>query len=199
MLNPFGLTDKYNTIVDELNEEYELVENENCENTIETQEIDIDENISNLSTNNNIHSKIEINNKVYYKSNVVSNIIHCNTKLSNKRTTRVFGLRDECFSVDDFENNETLHLEEQVFVTDILVTIFQHKTNDQYFLGLISIDKINYQNNPRQHISFELMKQCQFTGTILDLKRVKDENIIWDGHYGEQLFGIDGGICCVIY
>jgi hypothetical protein len=77
MLNPIGLNDKFTLIPDELNEEYEeesLTEDEKDNNINET-------NVSEAFLNDKNNSQIQINNKVYYKSHVVSQIINSNSKL----------------------------------------------------------------------------------------------------------------------
>jgi hypothetical protein len=106
ILNPFG---KDKALAEE------EVEGENVRSsTVEIDVIDdiISDNISTLDNHNNIKfsNKIQINEDVYYKANVISNIIHCSTKLSKNRNIRVYGLDQELFSIEespeiDVDNN----------------------------------------------------------------------------------------------
>jgi hypothetical protein len=192
MLNPFGLNDKFTLIPDELNEEYEeesLIEDEEDNNIIET-------NVSEAILNDKNNSEIQIDNKVYYKSHVVSQIINSNSKLLSKRTTRVFGLSDDCFTVNEVDNLQSIDSDEQILISDILVTFLQHKTNEQFFLALVSIDKILYQNSLVNSLPIEFLKQSKFVCTMLELNNIDNENIIWIGKYGEQIANIDGALCC---
>jgi hypothetical protein len=171
MVNPFGLNDKFTLIPDELNEEYEvesLIEDEEDNNIIET-------NVSEAILNDKNNSKIQIDNKVYYKSHVVSQIINSNSKLSSKRTTRVFGLSDDCFTVNEVDYLHSIDSDEQILVSDILVTILQHKTNEQFFLTLLSINKILYQNSLVHSIPIEFLKKSKFVCTLLDWNNIDND------------------------
>ena len=42
----------------------------------------------------------------------------------------------------------------------------------------------------------ELIKQAKFIATTLQLNKIEEDYIIWQGSYGEQVSDIDGSLCC---
>lgn len=195
ILNPFGLADNSSLMPDECIDEPDehLID---LANIIDCEQVSNEQCLSDAVSNDKHNSKIQIDEKVNYKSNVVSHMIHSNSKLSSKRNTRFFGLSDDCFSVNDVDNLQFTNPEEQVLISDVLVTILQHKINVQFFIALVSIDKMVYQNNNVNSIRVELLKEAKFICTILSLNNIEDDNIIWLGKYGEQIRDIEGSLCC---
>ncbi len=60
----------------------------------ESLDIQIDQILETASTN-----FIEINGRQIHKSNYVNSIINCNTKISSKRTRRVFGIQNSAYKL----------------------------------------------------------------------------------------------------
>ena len=127
-----------------------------------------------------VKNTIEYNGNVIYKSNAISSIIHCSTKLSTNRATRVFGLNDDCFSLN--ENNTDLNDENYIYK----------------FIVIFLIDCIQIGNSIFEKVKASSITECLFSGTILKIDDCINEMFAWKGEYSEKIKSIKGSLCCQI-
>ena len=193
IMNPFGK----NKIL--IEEEFELEVNLTDSEIIVDLNVSISEQVSIHENNNDsrFNNKIEIDNQVFYKSNIISNIIHAQTKLSKNRNLRVFGIDKDLFSVDDSVTCD-LDNSNSLLITDLLVTILHNTLDNRYCLTLLSIDKIFHQTVPSTSVSIDFINECSFTATILRIESIKNVSFVWSGVYDEQVSDIKGALCCPI-
>ena len=194
ILNPL---DQTRTSISNKEEE---VEEEEIHHPVTYQD-ELELNISDHNINNNTASKftntIEHDGLVFHKSNIISNIIHCQSKLSSKRTTRVYGLKDDNFITNSSESDYSLE-DDFIFITDILATILLNKTDNKLFISIFSIDKIEMDNEIKDKVLITSIGDCIFTGSILNFQSINNSCLIWDGTFIQQIKDVDGTLCCLV-
>lgn len=173
------------------------VEADCFENDLVLESDEIEELISlqNNSSESNFEKMIEIDGKLVHKANAVSSLIHCLTKLSNKRQTRVFGISDDKLIVESNVNQE---LEDCIVITDILyIASLAINTSDNCLMIVaFSINKIHVGTESRQGVLENSIKESSFSGTTLLFTKFEDDQLVWQSDYGVDLNDINGCLCC---
>ena len=132
-------------------------------------------------TNDKFSTTYECENKVYYKSNAVSCLLECSTKMSSKRTNRLFNLNDNNFNVNQhYEYDLSTN---QIFLTDIIATYIKYRNYNSLILVLFSIDKIILNGELKTSIDTNLLTSSTLSGTILKLNSFVKKRIYLEGSY----------------
>ena len=194
ILNPLGSSNRKSVNREEEEEEEDVEEtvlfNRSEESNLEFIVAD------NLNNNNSkFTNTVEHDGLVFHKSNVISNIIHSQTKLSSKRTTRVYGIDETNFNVNGI--NEFSLEDDFIFITDILATILKNKVDNKLFICIFSIDKIQMESEIKDKVLISLVNDCKFTGSILHFESLDDNCLIWNGKFSEQVKELPGDLCCL--
>ena len=145
----------------------------------------IDDTLLNNESSKEFENNIEYGGQVYFKSNAVANLIHCQSKLSNIRHSRHY-----CVDMNNIME------ETSVVITDLLATIVSNKMDKSYYIVVMSIDKIERGSEIFDHVDIEEINQYSFTGTILQFENVEDQ-IVWNNKYLSQI-KTSGSLCCQI-
>ena len=161
-------------------EETQIVSNES-----DFIEMTIDDTLLNNESSKEFENNIEYGGQVYFKSNAVANLIHCQSKLSNIRHSRHY-----CVDMNNIME------ETSVVITDLLATIVSNKMDKSYYIVVMSIDKIERGSEIFDHVDIEEINQYSFTGTILQFENVEDQ-IVWNNKYLSQI-KTSGSLCCQI-
>ncbi len=196
ILNPFGVNNPYKHLESEPDDlEFEILGNNSpIIDEIET-DFNVSDNIAQFSENK-VKSTYVYNEKVIHKSNAVSSLINCNTKLSKVRETRVFKPNENIFEINEI--NTFVLNEKNIMLCDVLATLMINSIDKSPVLTLISIDKILLGDQVKYDIDPESLKDCKISGTILELDTIEINQIIWKNVYGKQVEAIEGSLCCQI-
>jgi hypothetical protein len=130
-------------------------------------------------------STIEYQGDVMHKSNIISSVIHNRTKLTTKRTIRVFTPNNENIVINN--SYEQDFDEDKLYITNIMATIVSNKSHKCLTLCFFSVDQIFLANKLQNSIDYEKIKEATFGGVMLCIESIENDNIICNSKYGDKI------------